>query len=109
MAKGEAPLGFINPWIYSSGYKALRDIVDNTTYGGQRREPEASHLDRSAYIESGCHTKTGFPVPKGWDAGKTSERSPLNSAVVANDPCESDRIWQPELRGIERCGVCKVS
>jgi tripeptidyl-peptidase-1 len=35
LAKCEPPLGFLNPWIYSVGYKALTDIIDKTTYGGE--------------------------------------------------------------------------
>ena len=35
LAKGEPPLGFLNPWIYKGGYKALTDITDKTTYGGE--------------------------------------------------------------------------
>lgn len=42
-------------------------------------------------------------------AGMLVRHQTINTAVVANDPCESDRIWQPELRGNERRGVCKVS
>ena len=35
LAKGEPPLGFLNPWIYNCGYQALTDIIDKTTYGGE--------------------------------------------------------------------------
>ncbi|EME85089.1 uncharacterized protein MYCFIDRAFT_60025 [Pseudocercospora fijiensis CIRAD86] len=47
LAKGKAPLGFLNPWIYSGGYKALTDVTNGTSYG--------------------CNT-TGFPAKAGWDA-----------------------------------------
>lgn len=30
---GKSPLGFLNPWIYSSGYKGLTDIVDGGSTG----------------------------------------------------------------------------
>ncbi|KAA1130118.1 hypothetical protein PGTUg99_014433 [Puccinia graminis f. sp. tritici] len=39
-------LGFLNPWLYSQGYKALNDIVIGSS--------------------SGCGT-TGFAAAKGWD------------------------------------------
>ncbi|KXT00433.1 hypothetical protein AC578_1921 [Pseudocercospora eumusae] len=47
LAKGKAPLGFLNPWLYSGGYKALNDITNGTCFG--------------------CNT-TGFPTTVGWDA-----------------------------------------
>jgi tripeptidyl-peptidase-1 len=30
---GKSPLGFLNPWIYSTGYKGLTDIVDGGSTG----------------------------------------------------------------------------
>ncbi|KXT17298.1 hypothetical protein AC579_526 [Pseudocercospora musae] len=47
MAAGKAPLGFLNPWLYSSGYRALNDVVQGSSYG--------------------CGTQ-GFPAVQGWDA-----------------------------------------
>lgn len=47
LADGRPPLGFLNPWIYSTGYMGFNDV----TWG--------SNL--------GCNT-TGFPATKGWDA-----------------------------------------
>jgi tripeptidyl-peptidase-1 len=47
LADGHAPLGFLNPWLYSEGYKAFTDILSGDN--------------------DGCGT-TGFPVTKGWDA-----------------------------------------
>ncbi|KAF7195443.1 Tripeptidyl-peptidase SED2 [Pseudocercospora fuligena] len=47
IAAGKPPLGFINPWLYSSGYRALNDIVQGSSYG--------------------CGTQ-GFPAVQGWDA-----------------------------------------
>jgi tripeptidyl-peptidase-1 len=40
-------LGFLNPWIYSGGYKTLTDVKKGSSYG--------------------CGTE-GFPAMEGWDA-----------------------------------------
>lgn len=47
ISSGKPPLGFLNPWLYSKGYKGFTDI----TIG----------------VNGGCNT-TGFPTTKGWDA-----------------------------------------
>lgn len=47
ISSGRPTLGFLNPWLYSKGYKGFTDILS----GGN----------------GGCNT-TGFPVTKGWDA-----------------------------------------
>jgi tripeptidyl-peptidase-1 len=47
ISSGKPPLGFLNPWLYSKGYKAFTDITEG--------------------VNGGCNT-TGFPVTKGWDA-----------------------------------------
>ncbi len=46
LASGKPTLGFLNPWLYSKGYKGFTDIT-----GGNA---------------SSCGTD-GFPVTKGWD------------------------------------------
>lgn len=46
LASGKSPLGFLNPWLYSKGYKGLTDITNGTSHG--------------------CNVD-GFPVTKGWD------------------------------------------
>jgi tripeptidyl-peptidase I len=46
IAKGKPSLGFLNPWLYTKGYKGLNDIVSGQPYG--------------------CDTE-GFPAAKGWD------------------------------------------
>ncbi|KDQ10573.1 hypothetical protein BOTBODRAFT_115655 [Botryobasidium botryosum FD-172 SS1] len=46
IANGRSPLGFLNPWLYSTGYAALNDITSGTN--------------------PGCNT-TGFAAAKGWD------------------------------------------
>lgn len=45
-AQGKPPLGFLNPWIYSTAKEAFRDV----TWGSN----------------TGCNT-TGFPALQGWD------------------------------------------
>ena len=47
IAKGKSPLGFLNPWIYGGGYKALTDITSGSAIG--------------------CNV-SGFPAEIGWDA-----------------------------------------
>ncbi|OCK77206.1 subtilisin-like protein [Lepidopterella palustris CBS 459.81] len=44
---GRKPLGFLNPWLYSGGWKAFTDVTSGSS--------------------AGCNT-TGFPAKKGWDA-----------------------------------------
>ena len=33
LAAGKSPLGFLNPWIYSTAYRGLTDIVDGGSKG----------------------------------------------------------------------------
>jgi tripeptidyl-peptidase I len=47
IAAGKPPLGFLNPWLYSGGYKSLTDVTEGSAYG--------------------CGTH-GFPAQEGWDA-----------------------------------------
>ncbi|KAF2110282.1 peptidase S8/S53 domain-containing protein [Lophiotrema nucula] len=48
IAKGKPALGFLNPWIYSKGYKGFTDITKGFAYG--------------------CTADNkGFPVQEGWD------------------------------------------
>jgi tripeptidyl-peptidase-1 len=46
ISSGKTPFGFLNPWLYSGGYKAFADITEG--------------------VSGGCNT-SGFPVTKGWD------------------------------------------
>ncbi|KAI1786407.1 family S53 protease [Ganoderma leucocontextum] len=46
IAKGKKPLGFLNPFLYSTGASALNDITSGSN--------------------PGCNTE-GFPAKKGWD------------------------------------------
>ena len=47
VAAGKSPLGFLNPWLYSTGYSAFTDITAGSS--------------------AGCDT-AGFPAAQGWDA-----------------------------------------
>ncbi|PQE10630.1 tripeptidyl-peptidase 1 precursor protein [Rutstroemia sp. NJR-2017a WRK4] len=47
IAAGKPVLGFLNPWLYKTGYKAFTDVTSGSA--------------------SGCGTN-GFPAVKGWDA-----------------------------------------
>ncbi|KAK5111852.1 hypothetical protein LTR85_011750 [Meristemomyces frigidus] len=47
VAAGKPKLGFINPWLYSTGHKAFTDITSGSS--------------------AGCNT-SGFPAEPGWDA-----------------------------------------
>ena len=47
IAAGKPVLGFMNPWLYSGGYKAFQDVTNGSS--------------------AGCNT-TGFPAKVGWDA-----------------------------------------
>lgn len=47
IAAGKSPLGFLNPWLYSTGFAAFNDITAGTS--------------------EGCDTD-GFPAQAGWDA-----------------------------------------
>ncbi|CAK4033802.1 Tripeptidyl-peptidase sed3 [Lecanosticta acicola] len=46
IAEGKPTLGFLNPWLYSAGFEAFRDMTMGST--------------------KGCDTD-GFPASKGWD------------------------------------------
>jgi len=47
IAAGKSPLGFLNPWLYKSGFTAFKDVTNGSAVG--------------------CGT-SGFPAQKGWDA-----------------------------------------
>ncbi|TAQ91387.1 hypothetical protein B7494_g311 [Chlorociboria aeruginascens] len=69
IAAGKSPLGFLNPWLYSGGYKTFTDITNGSSIG--------------------CGTD-GFPAVKGWDAvtgfGTPSlEICQLKATIAAND------------------------
>ena len=47
IADDRPPLGFLNPWLYSKGFEAFKDVTVGSSFG--------------------CNT-SGFPATKGWDA-----------------------------------------
>ncbi|EME83341.1 uncharacterized protein MYCFIDRAFT_52295 [Pseudocercospora fijiensis CIRAD86] len=58
---GKPTLGFLNPWLYSSGYQGLTDIVDGRS-SGCTGESRSSHLP-TAHVPGASWNAT-----KGWDA-----------------------------------------
>ena len=61
LAAGKSPLGFLNPWLYKSGYKAFTDVTQGSAVG--------------------CDT-AGFEAAPGWDA-VTGFGTPYFPKVVA--------------------------
>ncbi|OTA61978.1 tripeptidyl-peptidase 1 precursor [Hypoxylon sp. EC38] len=61
ISTGKAPLGFLNPWLYSKGYKGLTDIVSGSAVG--------------------CGVD-GFPAVEGWDP-VTGLGTPIFPELVA--------------------------
>jgi tripeptidyl-peptidase I len=87
-AEGKPPMGFLNPWLYSKGYRAFTDVV----VGSNR----------------GCNT-TGFPAREGWDAA-TGFGTPVS---IWLRPCRLgvraiDKRIADSLRGIVVPGFQRV-
>ncbi|KAF2839525.1 tripeptidyl-peptidase 1 precursor [Patellaria atrata CBS 101060] len=68
ISSGKKPLGFLNPWLYSKGYKGFTDILAGNS--------------------SGCET-SGFPVTKGWDP-VTGFGTPVSSSTSSTDKMLED-------------------
>ncbi|KAK4542455.1 hypothetical protein LTR36_006707 [Oleoguttula mirabilis] len=70
-SKGRPPLGFINPWLYSLGDGALKDITTGGNNAG------------ACYLLTGCTLKEtlGYNVTAGWDP-VTGLGSPVFSALT---------------------------
>ncbi|EXJ67921.1 uncharacterized protein A1O5_09268 [Cladophialophora psammophila CBS 110553] len=60
MSKGHKPLGFLNPWLYGKGYKALTDITQGSSRGCE--STTASGLDAPEVPGA------GWKATVGWDA-----------------------------------------
>jgi len=75
IASGKAPLGFLNPWLYSKGYKGFKDVTGGNT--------------------SSCGT-TGFPVTKGWDP-VTGFGTPVHTLLSAQKRLLINLIDFPEV------------
>lgn len=67
IAEGKSPLGFLNPWLYKTGYKAFSDITSGSAIG--------------------CGVD-GFPAVEGWDPvtgwGTPYFPSVVKAALAAN-------------------------
>ncbi|KAA1083540.1 hypothetical protein PGT21_005078 [Puccinia graminis f. sp. tritici] len=74
IARGMPALGFLNPWLYSQGYKALNDIVIGSS--------------------SGCGT-TGFAAAKGWDP-VTGLGTPNFPAMLRAMPAQDTLSSRPD-------------
>ncbi|KAH9949260.1 family S53 protease [Amylocystis lapponica] len=53
IASGRPPLGWINPWLYSTGASAMTDIVTGN--------------NNACCTDSSCAVQTGFNATVGWD------------------------------------------
>ncbi|KAJ5672829.1 hypothetical protein N7507_001956 [Penicillium longicatenatum] len=60
---GKPALGFLNPFLYSEGYKALNDIVDGSSYGCTGTDPQSDEEVSGALVIPGAH----WNATKGWD------------------------------------------
>jgi len=70
-AVGRPPLGFVNPWLYSVGYKAFNDILSGSS--------------------AGCNT-SGFPAQAGWDA-VTGLGTPVRLFWLYGHVSVYQRLW----------------
>ncbi|EON68559.1 hypothetical protein W97_07817 [Coniosporium apollinis CBS 100218] len=71
LSANKPPLGFLNPWLYSEGYRALTDIVEGGSTGcmlNELGEPETPFVPyASCNATVGWDAVTGFGTP---DFGK---------------------------------------
>ncbi|KAI1078853.1 Pro-kumamolisin [Whalleya microplaca] len=74
IADGKPPMGFLNPWLYSGGFKAFRDVTQGSTRG--------------------CNTD-GFPAVEGWDAasGFGTPWFPDFKVLAGQSKFRSTRPW----------------
>ncbi|KAL6709341.1 Tripeptidyl-peptidase sed2 [Coniothyrium glycines] len=68
ISSGKSPLGFLNPWIYSEGYKGLNDIVDGGSSGCTGRDiysglPTPFVPNASWNATDGWDPVTGYGTP----------------------------------------------
>ncbi|KAF2726224.1 subtilisin-like protein [Polychaeton citri CBS 116435] len=57
---GKKPLGFLNPWIYSAGYKGLNDVVDGGATG-------CTGTDIYSGLDAPYVPYASWNATKGWD------------------------------------------
>lgn len=60
---GKPTLGFLNPFLYSRGYKALNDITGGSFYGCGGIDPQSDEEVAGALIIPGAH----WNATEGWD------------------------------------------
>ncbi|KAJ5653314.1 hypothetical protein N7490_000317 [Penicillium lividum] len=60
---GKPALGFLNPFLYSVGYKALNDIVGGSSYGCTGTDPQSEEEISGALVIPGAH----WNATEGWD------------------------------------------
>lgn len=60
---GKPALGFLNPWLYAEGYKALNDIVGGSSYGCTGTDPQSEEEVSGALVIPGAH----WNATTGWD------------------------------------------
>ncbi|KAI3325007.1 tripeptidyl peptidase [Xylariaceae sp. AK1471] len=74
VAEGRPKLGFLNPWIYSTGYRGFTDVTQGSNLG--------------------CNT-TGFPAADGWDpaTGFGSPWFPVLKNLALARQFRSTRPW----------------
>jgi tripeptidyl-peptidase-1 len=81
LAQGKPTLGFLNPWLYSVGFKGFVDVTEGST--------------------KGCGT-SGFPAMTGWDAasgfGTPVSLKILTQAIGTEKRCLTGSQRFPFLR-----------
>jgi tripeptidyl-peptidase-1 len=60
---GKSTLGFLNPFLYSKGYKALNDITSGSSYGCGGIDPQSEEEVSGALIIPGAF----WNATEGWD------------------------------------------
>ncbi|KAJ5947643.1 hypothetical protein N7466_000658 [Penicillium verhagenii] len=60
---GKPVLGFLNPFLYSLGYKGLNDIVGGASYGCTGSDPQSEEEVDGALVIPGAH----WNATTGWD------------------------------------------
>ncbi|KAJ5153406.1 uncharacterized protein N7482_009884 [Penicillium canariense] len=60
---GKPVLGFLNPFLYSKGYKALNDITGGSSYGCTGIDPQSDEAVSGSLVIPGAH----WNATEGWD------------------------------------------
>jgi tripeptidyl-peptidase-1 len=60
---GKSTLGFLNPFLYSQGYKALNDITGGSSYGCGGIDPQTDSAVSGSLVIPGAH----WNATEGWD------------------------------------------